>query len=469
MANGSAEPLDFSDLGGRRIWPPAERLDFSDIGGRRVGEAEPMEGYFARFGDLGQLSVEHHPEWLKERKQPAAPAQPQYPTAPATPGEPTKPFDFSDIGGRRIWQALSRTVQQIHGPDPKRADPSANPHTPRTLAQPPAQPQRSTWQQILDLHDAIDAAEMRTAVGAGKDLWETAKGAGSLVKPPDFMLHPIQQRPRTLGEAISQGAQAGAYETGLTSLRRAIKGYYDVTQQNIQRAEQAADKGDTTGVFFNSAAAGLPIVGPLIGGLYEEAQTNPDPFEVAGKGISRVAQAASMAPERSFIPNPVSAITKGLGRIGGRIGPLPQPKPFVSARTAEEPGPSVATPQSPPVEAPKRPLTHRADVKEFHTTNPGLKGKVVVHHAIDKTGCSNLPRCDNKRDGPCWGKPPWYSQRTQSNFASAPNQERIERLLQTESTRHGSSDTSKSGRDRCEAWLAVRTTQKEVRDEVLQA
>ena len=314
MADGQVL-LDFSDLGGRRIWPPAEKPDFSDIAGPHVGEAKPAEGHFTKFADLGPVSVQHHPEWL--RQWPASTTS-ERPQQPDNPSQQKKPLDFSDLGGKRISPPLEPLSQQINVLDPgRRVSQSA---LPQLQTRPQIQPRKSTWQQIADLNDAIDAAEMHTVAGAGKDLGETAKGLGSLVKPPDFMLHPIQQRPRTLGEAISQGAQAGAYATGLASVGHAVKGYYDAVRQNIQRAEEAADKGDTTGVLINSSAAGLPVVGPLIGGLYEEAQTNPDPFAVAGKGISRVAQVASMAPERSFIPNPVRAITKGAGKVLPKIG-----------------------------------------------------------------------------------------------------------------------------------------------------
>src|SRR5260370_2933898 len=103
--------------------------------------------------------------------------------------------------------------------------------------------------------------------------------------------------------------QAGGYTPGLTTLERAGKGYYDATRTNIDRGEQAGQQGEYTGVAINSAAAGLPLVGPLIGGLYEDAQTNDLPT-MAGKGISRSVQAMSMAPALSYIPNPLSRITK---------------------------------------------------------------------------------------------------------------------------------------------------------------
>jgi len=315
--------LDFSDIGGQRVAPPpVQEFDFSDLGGQRVGRVDAQQssgGFFSGFGDLGPLSVQNHPEWLKEWPTTTATAtsrQPQSAGVSASENQQTTPLDFSDIGGQRVGEAGGqlpsggffddfgtigvRTLQDP--PDWLKQWPALETRTfdfsdiggqrvtqhdgnaPVTQTQPQRQatpvmpndfsdiggvrvsspqPQKSTWEQLLDLNDAIDNAEMRAAAGAGKDIWEAAKGVGSLVKPPDFMLHPIDQRPKTLGEAISQGLQAGAYTTGLTTVGRAAKGYYDATQQNIDRAEQAADKGDTARVWFNSAAAGLPLVGPL--------------------------------------------------------------------------------------------------------------------------------------------------------------------------------------------------------------
>jgi len=105
MADMNAEPLDFSDLGGRRIWHAAERLDFSDIGGRRIGEVAPT-GYFSRFGDLGALSVEHHPEWLRQWQ--ASRTSEPHPAAPRNSSQPAKPLNFSDLGGKRVWRPTEK-------------------------------------------------------------------------------------------------------------------------------------------------------------------------------------------------------------------------------------------------------------------------------------------------------------------------------------------------------------------------
>ena len=127
MANGNGEPLDFSDLGGRRIWPPAEKLDFSDLGGRRIGEETLTEGYFTRFVDLG-ASVEHHPEWLMGWTLSAPSAQPQ---------QQSRPLDFGDLGGRRIWPPTEKLdFSDLGG----RRVGEAQPDTPIRPTQAPAQP-----------------------------------------------------------------------------------------------------------------------------------------------------------------------------------------------------------------------------------------------------------------------------------------------------------------------------------------
>src|SRR5436189_4556430 len=247
MAGGGGVQFDFSDIGGQRV---RQGLDFSELGGQRVEQSGGQQGpggFFDKVGSLGTLSVESHPEWVKGWRASAGPSpQPQKPTLPTSPNHQAKPLDFSDIGGRRVSVPTSHVSQQTDGHDFS----SSTEARLGQAAQP--QPQKSTWGQLADLNNAINDAEMRTVVGAGNDLWGTVQGIGSLFEPPDFMRHPIEQRPKTLGEAISQGAQAGAYATGLTTVGRAVKGYYDATQQNMDRLHQAADKGDTAGVSFNS-------------------------------------------------------------------------------------------------------------------------------------------------------------------------------------------------------------------------
>ncbi len=364
-------------------------VDFSDLGGQRVagaGGQSPSSSFFSDFGDMGARALLNPPDWLKQ-----------------WPAPNTRLLDFSDLGGQRVAEpgghAPITPTQPQHQATPTM--PNDFPDIGGVRVSPP-QPQKSTWEQLLDLNDAIDNAEMRTAAGAGKDIWEAAKGVGSLVKPPDFMLHPIDQRPTTLGEAISQGLQAGAYTTGLTTLGRAGKGYYDATRTNIDRAEQAGQQGDYTGVAINSAAAGLPLVGPLIGGLYEDAQTNDLPT-MAGKGISRIGQAMSMAPERSFIPNPVSLITKGAGsvlskvgdgthvsRVGPRIATTSDVPSVSKTSEATSPKPEIASEQRPTTLQEKEPPS--TNYREtFFKAHPELRGKVWVHHAIEQQVLRKFP------------------------------------------------------------------------------
>src|SRR6266849_2742640 len=161
MADGEAVQFDFSDLGGQRV---GQALDFSDMGGQRVGEADeqqPSEGFFRKFGNL-DISADNHPEWVKGWRASAGPSpQPQKPTLPTSPNQQVKPLDFSDIGGRRVSAPTSHVSQQTDGHDFSSSTGSRL----GQAAQP--QPQKSTWEQLADLNDAINDAEMRTVVGAG--------------------------------------------------------------------------------------------------------------------------------------------------------------------------------------------------------------------------------------------------------------------------------------------------------------
>ena len=118
MADGEAGQLDFSDLGAQRV---GQALDFSDLGGQRVEQSEEQQapgGFFDKFGSLGTLSVESHPEWMKGWRASAGPSpQPQKPTLPTSPNHQAKPLDFSDIGGRRVSVPTSHVSQQTDGHD----------------------------------------------------------------------------------------------------------------------------------------------------------------------------------------------------------------------------------------------------------------------------------------------------------------------------------------------------------------
>lgn len=154
-----------------------------------------------------------------------------------------------------------------------------------------------------------DGAIMANAKSFFGDLWDSVKHT------PELFDAPRNDEEKAI-HRISGGN--GAHLV----LYRLTKGYMGAVQENVKRAELAADKGDNAGVVINSAAAGLPIVGPLIGGLYEDSQAN-NPGMI-GKGLSRVVQAASMAPEGSRIPNPATGVVNAGVKVINKAAPLAQ-------------------------------------------------------------------------------------------------------------------------------------------------
>lgn len=130
------------------------------------------------------------------------------------------------------------------------------------------------------------------------------RGGGDLVDAAKGIFHWAADKPEGTGEKVASYLGPGGLQ-----LFRAIKGYYEGTKKTIGQAESAADKGDKTGVVINSAAAGLPVVGPLVSGVYEQSGKGDVSGDV-GVATSRIAQVASMAPEGSVIPNPVNGMAK---------------------------------------------------------------------------------------------------------------------------------------------------------------
>lgn len=125
---------------------------------------------------------------------------------------------------------------------------------------------------------------------AGKGLWNT-----------------ITAPPSTKAEKIAAVAFPGAG----AQLFRMGKGYYDSVQNEKSKADQSAAEHDPYGSAIHTASAALPLVGPLIGGVYDASKEGKG----LGTGVSRILQAASMAPEGSPIPNPVSS-TLGVASRG---------------------------------------------------------------------------------------------------------------------------------------------------------
>lgn len=154
-------------------------------------------------------------------------------------------------------------------PDPQAAAVTITPDAP-----PPPKPEH---------HEALEFA---------KDLWETAKGMG----------HTFSDKPQGADEiaAIGSGIPLPVY--------RMAKGYFNTVQGMKQKSEDYADKGETGKSMYYSAAAALPLVGPLLNGAPERAEQGGG----WGLGLSRILQAASMAPEGSAIPNPAALVTKPL-------------------------------------------------------------------------------------------------------------------------------------------------------------
>jgi hypothetical protein len=145
------------------------------------------------------------------------------------------------------------------------------------------------------------------------DLWDSAKGLGKTIIAP----------PQTDAEKAAAVAIPGAG----AQIVRVGKGYYDSVRHLLDNAEKAGEAGDTHGVMINSIAAGLPLVGPLAGDIYEQAKSG-DTAGAIGKGLSRATQVASMAPEGSVIPNPAAAIAKAgapivakAQEVAGKVAP----------------------------------------------------------------------------------------------------------------------------------------------------
>lgn len=159
--------------------------------------------------------------------------------------------------------------------------------------------------------------------GAGEfwnDLKSSGKGIASIIAPP---------------ESKSDMAAAAVGPAGLYA-KRAIGGYYDAVRHHLDAAEQASKSGDTAGALFHSVSAGLPLVGPLVGDVYDKANSG-DLAGAIGLGASRIAQAASMAPEGSAIPNPLDVASRAVARTGAAAIERARSGPPVSETAANPP------------------------------------------------------------------------------------------------------------------------------------
>jgi hypothetical protein len=152
--------------------------------------------------------------------------------------------------------------------------------------------------------DEQPSALSRFAGNFGGDLVNAAKGVGSLFA-----------KPQTVGDYAASILGPG----GLV-IKRAVTGLAGAQKDQYDRAKQSATEGDYIGTAINSTAAGLPVVGPMVGGVYEQAKSG-DTAGAAGKGASRILQLLSMAPEKSVLPNPAAALARGAQGIAGKAIP----------------------------------------------------------------------------------------------------------------------------------------------------
>ena len=129
-----------------------------------------------------------------------------------------------------------------------------------------------------------------------KKLYESGKGLASLGIP--------QSNEEAAGYLAGAGPTIQVLKTG--------KSYYDAVRHHLDAAENAANNGDSQGALFHSVAAGLPLVGPLMGDTYEKAKSGDLPGALAS-GAAGITQAATLAPEGSTIPNPIDAVV-GAGK-----------------------------------------------------------------------------------------------------------------------------------------------------------
>lgn len=163
------------------------------------------------------------------------------------------------------------------------------------------------------------------------DLWDSAKGLVKTVAAP----------PST----DTEKAASVLFPGGGVPMLRVGKGYFDSVRHLLDQAEAAGEKGDTHGVMINTIAAGLPLVGPLAGDLYEQAKSG-DTAGAIGKGLSRATQAATMAPKGSVIPNPAELVTRPLAAVVSKAreyGAAKAPEMYQEALKPSTSDPAKAT------------------------------------------------------------------------------------------------------------------------------
>ncbi|TAL46185.1 MAG: hypothetical protein EPN91_00775, partial [Salinibacterium sp.] len=147
------------------------------------------------------------------------------------------------------------------------------------------------------------ANEVINAPGAAaSDLASSVKGIGQMAAPP-----------KTAGDYAAFGVGPGGM-----FMKRAAEGYMNATQQNLANSRQEAEQGKGAESAISTAAAALPVVGPLIGGVKEAAQNE----EGLGTGLSRAGQLMAMAPEGSPVRAPLDATVSGATKVAGGAAKL---------------------------------------------------------------------------------------------------------------------------------------------------
>lgn len=186
----------------------------------------------------------------------------------------------------------------------------------------PGQPTQADSANVDTPNMAAARQWIPTVSGTGRTIGAAAKDIGGAIAGLGGAFIPKNQKDMAIASIPLAGVPALGAKNMLT-------GYVNSIQELNDRARQQAEKGDTTGSMINSVAAGLPLVGPLVGGVYEAAQK--DPATALGTGLSRTAQLLAGAPERgtkvfgrpsSGLPNPVGSAVSGV--VNAVTKPLPK-------------------------------------------------------------------------------------------------------------------------------------------------
>jgi hypothetical protein len=184
------------------------------------------------------------------------------------------------------------------------------------------------------------------------------------------------QNVKTTADVIP--ALTRTYVSGQEHLLKAVPGGEQLWNfgQDVHEGNWAGAAGGATSAFLQAA---------LGDALFGERPSGPKATATATRSVPP----SSMG---EVIPTPRPAAAE-LRQPSGRY----ETEGAAPSKSSETPGASAAsTEKNSTFGAPTRPLTHRADVKEFFQRNPELKGQVVVHHAIEKRAATIYPNVITK-------------------------------------------------------------------------